>query len=287
MNARRLWALAGLVLTAGLAAVFVVAVLHRPGQSTVRLAGGPVATLRTLTPTDPQFGDTVVATVEVFVDPGRVDPRLVRLHASFAPFTVTSSARSVHRKGSLSIVRVVDRLDCLAAACLPKGEAATFGFPDVRVAYPGGTLVADWPALRVHARMQAADVRHPMLRVGAPQAHPSYRLPPGVTGWTLLAVALVGALAGLGLLARAVLPSLAFTRRRGTSLERILRELSNGSANGDVGRRRGALEQLAHELEPLDEPLSFESRVLAWAPHEPEPETISDLVRRAHAVVER
>ncbi|HEX7525829.1 MAG TPA: hypothetical protein VF327_05940, partial [Gaiellaceae bacterium] len=257
MNARRLAALAALALTAGLAAVFVVAVLHRPGQSTVRLTGGPVATLRSLTPTEPQFGDTVVATVEVFVDPRRVDPRSVRLHASFTPFSVTSSARSVSRKGSLSIVRIVDRLACLDAACLPKGEAATFGFPALRVAYPGGTVVADWPAVRVHARMTAADLRHPMLRVGAPQAQPSYRLPPGVTGWTLIAVALAGALGGLGLLARAVLPSLAFARRRGTPLERILRELSNGSANGDAGRRRGALEQLARELEPLDEPLSF------------------------------
>jgi len=287
MNVRSLAALAALVLTAGLAAVFVVAVLHRPGQSTVRLTGGPVATLRSLTPTEPQFGDTVVATVEVFVDPRRVDPRSVQLHASFAPFAVTSSVRSVSRKGSLSIVRVVDRLDCLDAACLPKGAAATFGFPALRITYPGGTLVAGWPALRVHARMQAADLRQPMLRVGVPQARPSYRLPPGATGWTLIAVALAGALGGLGLVARAVLPSLAFARRRGTSLERILRELSNGSANGDAGRRRGALEQLARELEPLDEPLSFESRVLAWAPQEPGPETISDLVRRAHAVVER
>ena len=148
--------------------------------------------------------------------------------------------------------------------------------------------MAGWPALRVHARVQAADLLQPMLRVGPPQAQPSYRLPPGVTGWALLAVALAGALGGLTLLARAVLPSLAFARRRpGTPLERILRELSNGSANGDAGRRRGALEQLARELEPLDEPLSFESRVLAWAPQEPEPETISDLVRRAHTVVDR
>jgi hypothetical protein len=260
-------------------------VAHRPAQSSVRLAGGPVGTRRSLSPAEPQFGDPVVATIEVFVDPRRVDPRSVKLDARFAPFSVTSSTRSIRLTGDVSIVRVVDRLDCLDARCLPKGAAATFRFPRLRVAYPGGTLVAAWPALRVHARAQAADLRRPMLRVGPPVAHAGYRLPPGLTGWALLAAALVAALGGLALLARAVLPSPLFARRRrGTPLERILQELTDGGTNG---RSRATLEQLARELEPLDEPLSFESRVLAWAPQEPEPEAIADLARRVRTVVGR
>ena len=104
----------------------------------------------------------------------------------------------------------------------------------------------------------------------------------------LLVVALACALGGLALLARAILPSSPFTgRRRGTPLERILDELTSGRANGDIGRRRRTLEQLARELEPLDEPLSFESRVLAWAPQEPEPEAISDLAKRVRTAVGR
>jgi hypothetical protein len=284
VNARGVLALAVLVLGAGLAA-FAVAVLHRPAQSAVRLAGGPVSTVRSIVPAEPQFGDTVVATIEIFVDPRRVDPRSVKLDARFAPFAITSSTRSTTRTGGVTIVRVVDRLDCLGQGCLPKGDAATFRFPRLRVTYPGGTLVSAWPAVRVHARVPAADLQHPMLRVGPPHAHPSYSLPPSPTGWTLIAVALVGALGGLTLLARATLPSPLFARRsRGTPIERILRELADGGMNG---RSRSTLEQLARELEPLDEPLSFESRVLAWAPQEPDSEAIADLARRVRAAVDR
>lgn len=283
MSARRALALAALALGAGIAAV-VVAVAHRPAQSTVRLTGGPIGTRRSLTPAEPQFGDPVAATIEVFVDPRRVDPRSVKLDARFAPFTVVSSTRSIRRTGDVSVIRVVDRLDCLDRRCLPKSAAATFRFPRLRVAYPGGTLVAAWPALRVHARVPATDLRHPMLRVGPPLARSSYRFPPGLTGWALLVAGLACALGGLALLARAALPGTPLARRRrGTPLERILDELTAGTN----GRSRATLEQLARELEPVDEPLSFESRVLAWAPQEPEPEAVADLAERVRAVVGR
>ena len=51
-------------------------------------------------------------------------------------------------------------------------------------------------------------------------------------------------------------------RRAPTPLDRALGELA--TANGDSGRRRRALEQLAREIEPIDPGLSAESRVLAW-----------------------
>jgi hypothetical protein len=285
VNARRAVALAALIVAAVLAAFFVVAALHGPAQSAVHLGGRPVAVLRTLTPDEPQFGDSVVATIQVFVDTRRVDPRSVAVDARFTPFVVASSTRSVHRAGGISIVRVVDRLDCLDAPCLPKGAAATFRFPRLRIAYRGGTLAAAWPALRVHARLEAAGLDRDVLRVGTPTAHPSYRLPPGVTGWLLLAAATAGALGGLALIGRAVLPALAVSRGRrgGSPLERILGELT--SANGDIGRRRRTLEQLARELEPLDESLSFESRVLAWSPQEPEAAAVSDLAHRVRTAV--
>ena len=282
---RRLLPLGALVIAAGIAA-FAVAALHRPAQTAVRLAGPPVETLRSLAPTEPQFGDVVVATVEVFVDARRVDPRSVKPDARFAPFSVTSSTLSTRRTGGVSIVRIVDRLECLASDCLAQGETAAFRFPALRVAYRGGALTAAWPRLRVHPRVQAADLLHPMLRVAPPHAQSSYRLPPGATGWTLLALALAGALGGVALLVKAVLPSPPARRRHGTPLERILQELAGG-ANGDAGRRRTALEELARELEHVDEPLSFESRVLAWAPQEPEPGAISDLARRVRTAVDR
>jgi len=286
MKTRIALPLAGLAAAIALVA-FAVAALHRPAQSTIRLGGGPVAARRDIQPAEPQFGDPVVATIEVVVDQRRVDPGSVRIDERFTPYAVTASARSIRETGGVSILRVVDRLDCLDPACLPKGAAATFRFPRLRVAYPGGVLVAAWPPLRVHPRAQPADLLHPVLRVEPPQAHVTYRVPPHLTGWALLALALALALGGLALFVWALLPWLRFARRRhGTSLERILDELTNGSTSGDGGRRR-TLEQLARELEPLDETLSFESHVLAWAPHEPEPAAISDLAQRVRMVVNR
>jgi hypothetical protein len=282
LNARAL-ALSVLVLSGAIAA-FVVALLHQPAQRSMRLAGGPVATVRGLSSRDPQFGDPVVATIEVFVDRGRVDPDTVQLRASFTPFTVTSSTRSVRRTGDISIVRISDQLECLVAACVPKGDSATLRLPPARVTYPGGTVRAAWPTLRVHARVPAAAILRPMLRVGRPQADASYRVRPGVLGWLLLGVGTAGALGGLGLLVRAALPSLPLARRRGsTEVDRILHELMNG-LRGDPDGSRLALEQLARELQQLDEPLSFESRVLAWAPQDPQPEAIADLAQRVRIV---
>jgi hypothetical protein len=253
----------------------------------MRLAGGPVATVRSLSPGDPQFGDRVVATIDVYIDRRRVDPAAVQLRASFTPFTVTSSTRSVRRTGDVSIVRVTDRLECLIAACVPKGASATFHLPRAQVVYPGGTVAAGWPLVRIHARVSAAAVRQPILRVGAPQARASYRVRPGVLGWLLLGVGIAGALGGVALLARAALPSLALARRgRGTQVDRILHALMNG-LSGDADGSRRALEQLARELEKVDEPLSFESRVLAWAPQEPRADAIAELAERVRVVTGR
>jgi FMN phosphatase YigB (HAD superfamily) len=68
-------------------------------------------------------------------------------------------------------------------------------------------------------------------------------------------------------------------------VERILLELEAGGTNGDSGRRRSALEQLARELGPVDPELSSESRVLAWAPTDPPPDAIEELARRARQLV--
>jgi hypothetical protein len=278
VSTRRVLPIAALVLALALVAALAVAALHRPAQGSLTVSGRPVAVLESLTPTELQFGDPVVATIQVVVDPRRVDPGAVVVHESFAPFRVRSRVRTVHATGGVSVIRIVDRLDCLDAACLGAGAATTFRLPKLRVTYPGGRLTQAWPGLRVAPRVRAADLEHPVLRVAAPVAHPAYRLPPGVTGWALLAAGLILALLGLVLLARAVVPALRPSRRR-PALERLLRELT-AATNGDGAGRRSTLEQLARELEPLDEPLSYESRVLAWAPQEPSPDSVSELVRR-------
>ena len=96
------------------------------------------------------------------------------------------------------------------------------------------------------------------------------------------------ALGGAALLLRLWAPRPAGPRRRqGTRLERLLGELAAAAANGDAGRRRRALESLARELELLDGSLSAESRVLAWAPQDPQPAAISALTGRVRAAVAR
>jgi hypothetical protein len=286
MSMRRALLVAAVVLALGAVAGLVVAVLHRPAQGQLRLAGRPVVARASLTPTELQFGDQVDATIEVVVDPSRVDPGSVVVHALFAPFSVRSGVRTVHAMGDVSVVRIVERLDCLDAACLPAGAAATFRLPKLHVTYPGGALAVGWPSLRVVPRVRAADLERPMLRVATPVAHPTYRLSPTATGWGLLAGAVVVALAGLVLLARSLAPALRAPPRRNAALERLLRELT-ADTNGEGGRRRGTLEELARELESLHEPLSYESRVLAWAPQEPHPSSVSELVRRIREAVSR
>jgi hypothetical protein len=291
-RSRRIVVVTGLVVV--LAAGFAVAALRRPGQASVRLAGAPVSVLKTVSSRDPLFGDTVTAAVDVFVDTRRVDAGSVRIRGGFAPFRVASrTGPAVRRTGDVSVVHVEYRLTCLDGACVPEGEHRTLRLPALRVGYRDGaravSLSSAWPALRVHTRVTAGDLQRPFLRVGPPRPSPTrYRLPPEATGYTLLALAALLALGGAALALRTGLGAGWLPRRRSaTPLEQILRELAAASSNGDSGRRRRALEHLARELEPVSEPLSVESRVLAWAPQEPGPEAIADLTSRVEAEVRR
>ena len=287
MSIRRAWPVGALATAGCLTLAFAVAILHGPATTTAVLKGQPVTADTRLVPDDPQFGDTVVATIDVVVDPRRADPRSVEVAARFAPFSITSSTQTTRRTGGLEVIRIVDRLDCLGQACLPRGRVASFRFPRLRVTYPGGSMAARWPELRVHSRLDAADLAHPMLRVDPPVAHPSYRVPPTVTGWALIAAAVIGAIAGLFLVVRAAAPSLTRARRPPHPIDELLAELARSGADGDPGRRRTVLERLACELEPVHAPLSHESRVLAWAPEAPQPAAISDLASRVRETVAR
>jgi hypothetical protein len=133
-----------------------------------------------------------------------------------------------------------------------------------------------------------ADLQHPLLHVPPPHASAGYRFPPRPTGFALLALAAVLALGGSALLLLVALGRLEPARRHTRApLERVLGELAAASSNGDSGRRRRALEQLARELEPLDPGLSAESRVLAWGPEDPRAEAVADLAGRARTAVRR
>jgi hypothetical protein len=290
LRSRRLLQLGALALLVALAVGFALALAHRPAGGHVDLGGRPVSIRKELAPAHPQFGDTVVATIDVFADPSLVDPGSVQIRARFEPYVIVSSSRSVHGVDGAAVIHVESRLRCLDLPCVPLGSVKAFPFKPVRISYREGlttrTVASEWPALRVHSRVTRADLGRPLLRVPSPVGAPAhYRLPSTATGYALLVFAALLAAGGAALLLSVGLRRIGPARRRAAPLEQVLAELAASCANGDSGRRRRALEQLACELEPLDEPLSVESRVLAWGPKDPQTEAISDLTTRVRTAV--
>ncbi len=286
----RVAAFVGVLAAVLFAAAFAVAVLRTPREAPIGLPGPPVAIEKAVSPRDPQFGDTVTATVDVAIDSRRVDPGSVRVESSFAPYRVVSSTRDVRRAGNVTVIRVEYRLRCLDAVCTHSGRATMIPLGSLLTAYGrrgrAVTVRSAWPGVRVHTRVLPADLQRPFFRAGPAQRAPTrYRLPPRATGYALLVLATLLALAGGLAVVRGALARTPRRRAIARPLDAVLQELAAASSNGDSGRRRKALEQLARELEPLDEPLSAESRVLAWSPQDPQPETIADLTGRVRTAV--
>jgi hypothetical protein len=259
-----------------LGAGFVVAILHRPAHGPAEAGRSGVSVRQTLTPQDAQFGDTVVATTDVVAD------RPVRLSADFAPYHVVSKTRTVQGADGATRTHVVQRLRCLAPACVPRSAATTVRFAPLRVTYPGGSRSVQWPTLRVSSRVGAADIRRAVFRV--PRPLPSIQSPRPWLGWGLLVLGAALAAGGAALVLRLWLPRRPVRPPEVAPLELALAEAA-ASVDAEPGRRRRALESLARELEPLDAPLSAESRVLAWAPPDPEPDAIAELAGRVREAV--
>jgi len=180
--------LGALAVLAALGAGLVFALVHVPAGGHVSPGGRPLTIHAQLAPRDPQFGDTVVATIEVHT--GRVDPESVHVHAAFAPYEVVSRTRSVRDIGGSPVVRLVTRLRCLEVQCVPRGAEKTFRFRAAAISFAGGSRVAAWPRLRVHSRLTRAALARPVVRVPPPVAAPArYRLPPTATGIVLLVLA--------------------------------------------------------------------------------------------------
>lgn len=290
MSTRRAVPVAAVALVGALTAAVLVAVLHRPGGTSVLPGPRAVSVRSWLSPRDPQFGDTVLAGADVLVDPRRVDPASVRLRGDLAPYRVLSKRRDIlGAGGGYSVVRLEERLRCLRVACVAAEPHRTFRFAPLRVTYRQGaarkTLTTSWPVLRVQSRVAAGDLVHPVLRTPTAPPTPRYRFSPSLAGYALVALAAVLACAGAILLLRVAFRAAAPRLRRPEPLlDRILGELAAASSNGDSDRRRKALEQLALALEQVDDSLSSESRVLAWGRDDPRSEAISELAKRVRAV---
>jgi hypothetical protein len=235
------------------------------------------------------FGDRVTAGALVVVDTGKVDPRSVHATADFRPFEVVGATRQESRSGRVLTQQIRWTLLCLDPACLPGSAGHDFSWAPVDVRYRlRGTalqreLTVPFEPARMLTRLAKHAAAHPRFRVPPPVVEPaSYRIDPhSLWRWLLLGGAF---LCAVGIALAAVV--LARTRSRRSAppdaFALVLRELRlAASGNGDSGRRRRALERLAELVEPLDRPLSSETRRLAWAPDDPPPDAIDELARRA------
>jgi hypothetical protein len=248
-----------------------------------------------ITPDAHVFGSPVVATAEALVDTTVIDPQSVRVLTDFAPYE-QAGEHTVERRVSGGTAVVIFRfpLHCLQEGCDTSGARGVAEFETGRIVYrfhegandAFGPL--DWPAFEVASRVSADDVERISWRAAETTLPDvSYRADPAWLAALLLAAAAVLA-AGATVLARRVwwVPderaALEQTGPTETRLQRALTLARDASLNGDVPRRRRALERVAQELGAVDRPeLAAEARALAWSPAESTEDEVESLARRA------
>jgi hypothetical protein len=247
-----------------------------------------------ITPDAHVFGQPVVATVEALVDATLIDPDSVGMQADFAPYEPVGR-RTVERRvsGGTGVVTFRYRLQCLDEGCDTSGNRGVAEFETGRVVYrfrtssgdAFGTL--DWPPFEVASRVSADDVERIRWRAAEtslPDA--SYRADPKQLAALLLVLAaLLGG--GAFLLARRLWwapddsAAAMVAEPSATPLQRAIALARDASLNGDMPRRRRALERVARELGAVNRPeLAEEARVLAWSQAGSTEAEVESLARR-------
>ncbi len=249
-----------------------------PAPKELRVPGGIGAGLL-VEPASHLFGDPVTASVEIVVDPKRVQPSSIRVRTSFEPYRLTAPLRIERRetRGLVSL-RYVYRLLCLRAPCRPRpGRVKEFRFGPVQLVFvrANGTLrelSRTWFPLTVASRLLPDTALRAQV-VARAQPFPSvdYRARPIRLARGLYALAALLALAGLLLLGRALAPLVrnALAQRRLVRLRPIERELALlrvGVARDQPELQRKALDSLALALggNGTDD-LAGSARQLAWS----------------------
>lgn len=270
----------------------------------VWLAGSPDETLRPTDPIEVQtditpdahvFGEQVVATVEALFDATQIDPSSVRVVTEFAPYE-PAGERTVERRvsGGIGVATFRFPLHCLEEGCDTTGSRGVAEFETGRVVYrfhdsPNDAFGAlDWPPFEVASRVSeddVEDIRWRAAETSLPDA--SYRASPTWLAALLLALAAAFA-AGAVLLGRAKWwrptgeVALAPAGPSETPLARALALAREASLNGDVPRRRRALERVARELGAVNRrELEVEARALAWSEAGSTEADVESLARRA------
>ena len=219
-------------------------------------------------PSELLFGDAVHAEVDVVTS---VPAQLIHVETSFAPYRIELEMQTtIGLSGSRTQTRRRFTLSCLRTACaIAQGQPGrVFAFPAALVSARGLQVEADWEPLVVFPRTLAAKSTQP--RTGEAFTVPAHH----ASNW------LAGIIAGVLLLLGAAVAPLLLRRRRprdaaapvheGHHLREALSLARSVAAAVSVARIRGALEDLASELEQGGRTAAAARvRVLAWAEQEP------------------
>ena len=122
--------------------------------------GQPLKAYASIQPTVHLFGDTLSARLAVVADTRWVDPKLLRVHAGFAPYTVASGPTLLDlHVGRFEQLTWTWKLRCITATCVPifppSETLHVFHFPSAHVVYmrPNGkrdfSIGATWPGVEV------------------------------------------------------------------------------------------------------------------------------------------
>lgn len=262
---------------------------YAPRRLVVRTAVTPPRTL---------FGQVVTATVQVMVDPRRVDPDSVQVAGRFAPFTVRDEYDTRSRVGRAQVRTFSFALQCLSSACLPRAvkstraraAATTFALRDARLTArdaKGHAISASvrWPVFGVQSRLTEQDVALGEPRIESPLAAPpvTWRVRPVVLGAIASVLALVLLLGAGALIASVALADgrpLRVLRIPGnlTAVERALRLAEHAARHGETDESRKALERLAVELRRRGAAqYATDAERLAWSAGRPTEERVEEL----------
>lgn len=294
-----------LAVLVALATAAPAAALLQPVPGSAVGDGVPLKAYASIAPDVHLFGDVVTAKVAVVADTKWVDPKRLRVTASFDPYKPVH-APSVLHSGSGRFLQLTWTwtLRCLTSPCVPREPPSdkyrVFQFRPARIDYltPDGKLqygiTAGFPKVEVLSQVSpgvAAYLAHYntldwQFRL-APVAAPRYRVAPGLVFWLALSLGGLFAAAGLflgGRWALSLRPAVAALPPAPVStLERALALYYRARDAGDDTLQRKALERVAEELELPERDLSEIARALAWSPESPDAEDVRAISERARA----
>jgi hypothetical protein len=289
---------------AGLAPASAVATgnpLHAPGS--VIGDGKPLKAYARIKPTVHLFGDTIHARLTVLADSRYVDPALLSVKATFAPYTAAAAPTlaTVHA-GRFEQLTWTWTLRCLTGKCLPLGlpstGSQTFRFPPAQIRYlhPNGKfdygLITPWPRVQVFSHLSPG-VAGTLVKTKAldwqyatsPVAPPTYRVRPTLLFWLAVAAAAVLLVGAVVFATRWYLVVRPRGGRvfEGTPLERALALVTWAHAHGNETLERKAFERVADEIDassPRDG-LSATAHELAWQARLPDDDEVQAFTERA------